>query len=277
MIHKTLLIAAVTIGLATVGITQYQRGPGPAGPGARSDRSDYPVWEIDAEFAQDVFTFARVEYNSGGYARRGMHWDNDFPDCDWNFSARLQELTSLKVDPNGHVVRLTDPALFDFPFIYMSNVQGMVLSDGEAGNLRRYLLQGGFLLADDFWAPAAWRHVREQMRRVFPDREPRELPADHEIFHNVYDLKEKPQIPSIFAWRRGDKFEYWHGDPQGDEAPHFWGLFDDRDRLMALLCHNNDVGDGWEREGEDHEYFEKYSVKQSYPLGINIVVYAMTH
>ena len=276
MIHKGWPVAAAAFCLcAGLGVAQSQRGP--EGPGDQPKRSDYPTWELDSEFPQDVFTFTRIQYDSGGYARRGLNWDNDYPDCDWNFSARLQELTSLKVHPNGQVLRLTDPALFEYPFIYMSNVQRMRLSDEEAKSLRHYLLRGGFLMADDFWAPEAWRHVRQEMKRVFPDLEPRELTLDHEIFHIIYDLKEKPQIPSIFAWRRGDKFEYWHGDPQGDEDPHFWGIFDDHNRLMALLCHNNDIGDGWEREGEDHEYFEKYSVKQSYPLGINILVYAMTH
>ena len=132
-------------------------------------------------------------------------------------------------------------------------------------------------MADDFWAPAAWQHVYTQMKRVFPNREPRELPKTHEIFNLIYDLKGKPQVPSIFAWQRGETFEYWHGDPQGDEGPHFWGFFDDNDRLMALLCHNNDIGDGWEREGENPDYFKEYSVRVSYPLGINIITYAMTH
>jgi hypothetical protein len=167
--------------------------------------------------------------------------------------------------------------LFDYPFIYMSNIGGMKLRDDEVLALRRYLLSGGFLMADDFWAPPAWRNVCAQMKRVFPKREPRELADDHPIFHLVFDLKGKPQVPSIFAWRQGHTFEYWHGDPQGDEDPHFWGLFDDRDRLMALLCHNNDIGDGWEREGEDKEYFRLYSERVSYPIGINIVMYAMTH
>ena len=92
-----------------------------------------------------------------------------------------------------------------------------------------------------------------------------------------YDLKQKPQAPSIQAWRRGWDFEYWHGDPRGDEGPHFWGYFDDSGRLMMLLCHNNDLCDGWEREGEDSEYFHQYSEKWSYPMGINIITYVMTH
>lgn len=241
-----------------------------------TNRSEYPMWEVDPAFQDDCFTFVRIEYGSSG-RRGGGGWSNDYPDGDWNFSYRLQELTSMKVDPNGRVLRLTDPELYDFPFIYMSNVQGMYLSSAEAACLRKYLLNGGFLMADDFWTPRAWRHVKREMTTVFPGRKPRELTLDHEIFHLVYDLKEMPRVPSIFAWRDGHMFEYWHGDPEGDEDSHFQGYFDDNGRLMALFCHNNDIGDGWEREGENHEYFEKFSVKVSYPLGINIVTYAMTH
>ncbi len=242
----------------------------------QSDRSDYTTWEIEKEFTDDVFTFVRIQFDSGGFGRGGG-WSNDFPDCDWNFSVRLHELTSLKVDPNGKVVRLTDPELFDYPFVFMSNVNRMNLADAEAEAMRKYCLKGGFVMADDFWAPAAWRHVKSQMKRVFPTLEPRELTRDHEIFNLVYELKGIPQVPSIFAWQQGDKFEYWHGDPEGDEAPHFWGYFDENDRLMALMCHNNDIGDGWEREGENKEYFIEYSERVSYPLGINIVTYVMTH
>jgi hypothetical protein len=270
------LAAAVTLSLiAVVGVAQFQGGRRGGRP--RPDRSSYPEWEIEEEFQHDVFTFARIQYDSWGSGRRGASWRNDFPDCDWNFSARLQELTSMQVDPNGVVLRLTDDKLFDYPFIYMSNVGNMSLSEPEMEGLRRYLLNGGFLMADDFWAPAAWRHVQAEMKQVFPNIKPRELAADHEIFHNVYDLHGKLQVPSIFAWRQGDTFEYWHGDPEGDPDPHFWGWFDDRGNLMALFCHNNDIGDGWEREGENTEFFHTYSERVSYPLGINIITYAMTH
>jgi hypothetical protein len=258
---------------AGAGFAQGARGRMPN----RATRDAPPTWTLPEHFQHDVFTFVRIQYDSAGSARRGSNWDNDFPDCDWNFSARLHQLTSLQVDPRGKVIRLTNPELFDYPFIYMSNIGAMRLREDEVLALRRYLLSGGFLMADDFWAPASWRNVQAEMKRVFPDRKPRELNDDHPIFHLIFDLKGKPQVPSIFAWRDGHTFEYWHGDPQGDEAPHFWGLFDDRDQLMALLCHNNDIGDGWEREGEDQEYFRLYSERVSYPLGINIVMYAMTH
>lgn len=275
-----LLVAIVGCAVATSVVVAQRGGVGGRRGGSRGrpqvQRSDYPVWETSEEFPQDVFTFARIRYRSyrGG---RGSSWDNDFPDCDWNFSYRLQELTSFEVDPNGCVLELTDPELFNYPFVYMSNVAGLVLSDAEVSAMRRYLLNGGFLMADDFWTRRQWQLVYDQMKRVFPDREPRELSWDHDIFHLVYDIRVKPQVPSIFAWKNGDTFEYWHGDPEGDEDPHFWAFFDDAGRIMALMCQNNDIGDGWEREGENREYFERYSQKVSYPLGINIVTYVMTH
>ena len=252
---------------------QWQRGR----PPRRAERNDYPTWEIEPGFRRDVFVFARVQFDTRGGSQRGRHWDNDFPDCDWNFSARLHELTSIKIDPVGKVVRLTDRELFGYPFLYMSNPAEIVLSDAETAALRRYLLNGGFLMADDFWTPRSWRHIRQQMKRVFPHSEPVELAPGHEIFHCVYDLQGKLQVPSIFAWRRGDSFEHWHGDSEGDEDPHFWALHDESGHMMALFCHNNDVGDGWEREGENLEYFHQYSERVSYPLGINIITYAMTH
>jgi hypothetical protein len=256
---------------------QRPRGRGGRGFQRTPDRSSFPTWANDAKFAHDVFTFARVQYDSYGGGRGGGAWQNDYPDCDINFSYRLQQLTALKVDPQGKVVRLTDPDLGDYPFLYLSNGQSMALSDDEAKALGAYLLKGGFIMVDDFWAPRAWEHIRGEFERILPGRAPRELELEHPIFHSVYDLKALPQVPSILAWRQGDKFEYWHGDPEGDEAPHFWGYFDDAGRLIALCCHNNDIGDGWEREGEESEYFRQYSEKWSYPLGINIVTYAMTH
>lgn len=260
-----------------LGDVQFRQGR----QGRAPSRADYPMWENAPGFTRDVFTFARIQYDSygmrGGGMRGGQSWSNDYPDCDWNFSVRLKELTSLKVHPEGQVLRLTDPELFDLPFIYMSNVQGISLSEEEIVALRRYLENGGFVMMDDFWAPAAWRHVREVMEQVLPGRAPQELTLDHDIFQVPYPLKEMPQVPSILAWRSGETFENWHEGPQEDEAPHFYGMHDAKGRLVALLCHNNDIGDGWEREGDNREYFEKFSNKVSYPLGINIITYAMTH
>ncbi len=241
------------------------------------DRDEFPQWEIDQDFKRDVFTFVRIQYDSIGPFGWWDRWDNDYPDGDWNFSHRLQELTSIEVAPDSKVLRLSDPELLNYPFAYMAGVQMMALTRHEKAALRRYLLGGGFLMMDDFWTPDAWNNVLAQMRGVFPKRLPQELTLDHPIFHTVYDLEELPQVVDIRTWRDGYRFEHWHGYSGGDEDPHFWAYFDDDGRMMALLCHNNDLGDGWEREGENHEYFSQFSEKWSYPMGINIVIYAMTH
>ncbi len=264
-----------------------QRGArGGAGGGGRPgggrtpgfDRSDYPMWEIEGAFQKDVFTFVRIEYDSMGGFGGGGGWRNDFPDCDLNFSGRLQQLTSMKVDPEAKYLRLTDPKLFEYPFIFMTNSGDMFLSTEEKACLRKYLLNGGFLMSDDFWAARSWQHIREVIKSVFPERELKELTLDHEIFHMVYDLNKLPQVPSIRAWSRGLTYEDWHGPYEGgDTSPHFWGLYDDNQRMMAIFCHNNDIADGWEREGEEVEFFQQYSMKCSYPFGINIITYAMSH
>jgi hypothetical protein len=261
-----LMLLAVSVGVAQrgrYGRRSYQPG----------ERNGVPEWKIDPAFKQDVFTFVRIQYTSWdeGY-RRGGNWATDYPDSDLNFSYRLQELTSLQVEPNPKVLRLTDQELFDYPFIYLLEPGRLVFDDLEIKALRRYLFNGGFLMVDDFWGEAEWQNFYIQFRRVFPDRELVELPLDHEIFHCVYDLKEKPQIPSInVAWAG-----YTYERPDAKEV-HYKALFDDKGRMMAIVCHNTDLGDGWEREGVDQWYFREFSEKKAYPMGINIVVYAMTH
>ena len=240
------------------------------------NRSDFPIWTIETPFEADVFTFARIKYTSLS-GSRGNRWQNDFPDSDWNFSYRLQELTSLKVDPNGKVLELTDPDLFNYPFLVMNGVGSLEFSIDEAQALRQHLLNGGFLMVDDFWGEQEWARMKDQMKMVFPNREPVDLPLTHRLFHIVYDMKLKPQVPDIRTWRNGSTFETNHGGSPGDELPHFQAYHDDQDRIIALLCHNNDLGDGWEREGAEPEYFETFSVPFSYPMGINIITYAMTN
>ena len=240
-----------------------------------TDRRGVPDWQVDPAFKHDVFTFVRVKYNSWG---RGGGWLTDYPDSDLNFPFRLQQLTSLKVDPQPKIVELTDDALFDYPFVYMIEPGGLQFTDDEVVNLRRYLLNGGFLMVDDFWGEDEWDNFYQEIKRVFPEpaQEPRELDISHKIFNCVYVLKEKPQVPSIhWAVRNRDTgitYERWDA-----KEVHYKGIFDDKGRMMAIICHNTDLGDGWEREGEDEWYFREFAEKKSYPMGINIVFYAMTH
>lgn len=233
-------------------------------------------------FPQNCFTFCRIEYDSGagrGWGRR--KWRTDYPDSDNNFSLRLSQLTSIEVNHHADgtirhdIVRLDQPELRNYPFIYMIEVGNISLSELERECLKKYLLRGGFLMVDDFWGEEEWEGwVREFDQVLPPDEYPRfEIPLDHPIYHMVFDVKEVPQVPSINNWySTGLTFE--RGDAQ---TPHIWGVNDKEGRLMAVICHNTDLGDGWEREGENQEYFKEFSVKKAYPMGINIVVYAMTH
>ena len=240
------------------------------------DRRNIPEWHLEPQFERDCFTFVRIKYRSTR-DRSSYAWWTDYPDADLNLSWRLHQMTSMKVDPNGKVIELLDKELFRYPFIFMSGVPAIVLDDDEIRALRRYLLSGGFLMVDDFWGEAHWQHFDEEViQRVFPGREAVELQLEHPIFHCVFDLKEKPQIPNVHhAMRNRGSGVTW--EVADGQTPHYRGIWDDKGRLVMLMCHNTDLGDGWEEEGTDPYYFAEFSEPKAYPLGINIIVYALTH
>ena len=290
---KHVVLLLIFVGIAGTGLVFAQRYSrrGPRSYDRRYDnRRGVPEWTPDREFSHDVFTFVRIRYSSGygggGYGRgrgrgrgfSGGNWAVDYPDSDLNFSYRLHQLTSMEVNPDGLVLELTDPRLFDYPFIYIVEPGRLVFSEDEVKQLRRYLLNGGFLMVDDFWGEAEWDNFYYQIKRVFPEREPHELPYSHPIFRAVFELKEKPQIPSIgAAWDGRSQGITWERRNSDTSTPHYKAIRDDKGRIMSIICHNTDLGDGWEREGEDEWYFREFSEKSAYPLGINIVFYAMTH
>jgi hypothetical protein len=283
---KRVLIAAtalIVLSVVTASVVaQYRGRRGSRGsrqvPGEELiDRRGVPDWEVDPHFKSDVFTFVRIKYGTRG-GRWGGDWTTDYPDAELNFSFRLQQLTSLKVNPTPKVLELTDDELFDYPFIYIVEPGDLYFTEEEVAALRKYLLNGGFLMVDDFWGEAEWENFYEQIKRVFPDdkQEPRELDLSHPIFHCVFDLKEKPQLPSIgWAQRARVTGETW--ERYDAKVPHYKAIVDDKGRMMVIICHNTDNGDGWEREGEDEWYFREFSEKKAYPVGINIVFYALTH
>ena len=238
------------------------------------------------------FTFVRVEYDSiGGYGeswynydgRTWRRWETDYPEAEENFLLRIRELSTIKVNPRPLALRLTDPRIGDYPFVYMCDPGWMDLSKQEVAALRTYLTNGGFLWIDDFWGHAEWMNLEQQMERVFPDRRWRDIPKDHPILNIVFPLEECPQVPAKIFW---DSFGETFDDPRGHREPtggisgvrqnNFRGLFADDGRLLALATHNNDIGDGWERETENEQFFQIFSTK-AYAIGINIITYALTH
>jgi hypothetical protein len=134
-------------------------------------------------------------------------------------------------------------------------------------------------MADDFWGRDEYTSFSQQLKRVFPEREPVELPLEHKIFHCVFDLKEKPQVPAIaYALEGREQGITWEsGHPGGDTiTPHYKAILDDEDRIMVLMCHNTDLSDGWERAGDDVWYADEFSAKKALPMGINVIFYALT-
>ena len=129
---------------------------------------------------------------------------------------------------------------------------------------------------DDFWGEREWQNLEDEMSRVFPDRKFEELPLSHPLYHCVFEIKAKGQVPAV---DRGVASEYTGVTWEREDAQevHHRGISDDKGRLMVIATHNTDNGDGWEREGESDYYFHNFSEKIAYPLGINIVFYAMTH
>ena len=252
--------------------------------------TEIPDWTNSPDFAKDVFTFTRILYrwNSADARTPGMlRWVNDYPDADLNLSWRVQQLTSLKTDPDARVLKLTDPALLDYPFIYMVKPWGLDLTDQEVPILRKYLLNGGVLMADDFWGDTQWNSFEAQMKRVLPERTWTNLPLTHPIFHCVFPIAtadiNKLQVPSLPRWEGSQnpysgRYGGW-GARAGDGSPdmHVRAWLDDQGRIMIIATHNTDNGDGWEREGENHDYFQIFSEQRAYPLGINIIYYVMTH
>jgi hypothetical protein len=233
-----------------------------------------PYWTNATGFEKDTFTFVRIIRQSGGYS--GGSWETDAPDSDLNFSYRLQQLTSIKVNPNGLFLRLTDPDLSDYPFIYMVEPGSLRLDDDEVAALRKYLLNGGFLWLDDFWGEGEWNNMERVLKEVFPDRSFIDLPLDHPLYHCVFDIRAKDQVPNVeigtasqftgITWERADA-----------KVVHHRVILDDKGRIMAFATHNTDNGDGWEWEGNNHYYFEHFSEKIAYPLAVNVIFYVMTH
>jgi hypothetical protein len=229
-----------------------------------------PEWTNPVGFEKDVFTFARLRYDSPGRSipvgRNRGGWTTDLPDADLNLSYRIQQMTAIKVDPNGRLVRATEPELADYPFLFISAPGSLALTDDEVTALRGYLQNGGFILTTDSWGDNDENNINRMFQRVLPGSRFIELPIEHPLYHVVFNITQKAQVANI---RIGMKIP-------GTKISHRV-IFDDKGRIMVMVLHNSDDSDGWEREGEDHDYFEQYSEKIAYPLAMNILIYQMTH
>ncbi len=231
-------------------------------------------------FGDGTFAHCKIMYRSVWREANGYGWSTDYPYAGINLMIRVSELTKTPVsrdtksDPNYWVVRLTDEALFHCPFTMASDVGTAEFSPAEVKALRDYLLKGGFLWVDDFWGTHAWDVWAAEMRKVLPEYSIVDVPAAHPIRHMFFEVPQIPQVTSINFWRASGGAT----SERGPDSPHpdFRMIADAKNRIMVLMTHNTDIGDSWEREGEDHEFFLQFS-PAGYSLGINVVLYALTH
>ena len=216
--------------------------------------------------------FRCPEFGGGNFfPPQGLGWSMDSPGADCKYMVGIQRLTNLHVYPNPNMIRITDPDLFNYPMAYIVEPGGLDLSDEEVKILREYLLRGGFIHADDFWGLQEKANFEYEFRRILPEYRMEVLSLSHEVFHTFFDIKETLLIPGERAgclglpgWERPD-----------DREPRIYGISDEKGRLMVVVTYNSDLGDAWEYMDEKC-YPEKFS-GQAYRLGMNFIIYGMTH
>lgn len=242
-----------------------------------------PTRMAPADFPDRRFAVCRLMYTQVRREPAGGGWRTDYPYGEINLSIRLSELTKTAVSwggtrlPNHYVVRASDDALFQCPFVIASDVGTIGLGPAEAERLRAYLLKGGFLWVDDFWGTLAWEHWSRELAKVFPPDEfaIEDVPIDDPIFRSQFIVTKVPQITNIGFWRSTGGAET--SERGADSAvAHFRVVRDRHGRIMVAMTHNTDVADSWEREGDDPAFFLQFS-PDGYAVGINVLLHAMTH
>ena len=275
--------AAVTVALLLAAtLAEAQRGFG--GRGGWGGEVGAPPKFANVTDFDGSWHFCRLMYRSVRSQQRGLGWGTDYPNADINFSIRLSELTKTQVgfqggrerDPNHLVVRPTDPELFQCPFVMASDPGSAGFSPEDADGLRQYLLKGGFLWADDFWGPWAWDAFISEIGKALPPGEypVKEITAEHPIYRVLFPIAKIPQVPSMQFWRMtggatSEMDEY-------SATAHMAAILDKQGRIMVLMTHNTDIADSWEREADDPQFFFHFS-PNGYAVGLNAVLYAMTH
>jgi hypothetical protein len=212
---------------------------------------------------QFVYTRIKFDPGDGEYGRRwgDVKWDHDYPASDMHFPRIIRGITSVSTAVKGsNIYTFDDPDLFRFPFVYLCEPGFLTLNDREVSNARAYLLKGGFILFDDF-VDEQWDNFESEMKRILPDARPIELDVDHPIFHSFFNMK---------------RIDFPH--PYRQVLPHYYGIFENNDptkRMMAIVNYDNDVSEYW--EWSDTDEMPADITNEAYKLGVNYLVYSMTH
>jgi hypothetical protein len=271
MFRRVLVVVLLVIAAASAAWAQRFRvmeGPG------------MPLHMPPPHFSDGAFTICKMMFTSNRREANGFGWSTDYPFAGLNLMLRSSELTKTRISKDTHgdarywTVHLTDDALFDCPFLVGSDVGTIGLAPTEIKRLRDYLLKGGFLWVDDFWGEYAWQIWETELRKALPSGAfPMiDLPVTHPLFHVLYDVKGVAQIPSINVWLGTGQTS----ERVDSQVPHARAILDDKQHVLVLITHNTDYSDAFEREGENHAYFERFA-GVGYAFGINALLYALSH
>ena len=256
-----------------------------------------PGWKTEDQFPE--FYFTRVEYTDtrGRGPRLGVPsadfahghslgdrlarfygaWLTDTWDADYQFMWGIQRLTNTRISMHPHPMEIMDPHLFEYPYIYAVEPGQMELSQQEADRLREYLLRGGFWHVDDFWGLRQFDQFARQVKKIFPDKQIVDLHLTDPVFHSFFDIDEMLQPPNDYNGRAytysGGRTPTW--EQPDDTEPKVRGVLDEHGRLMILITYNSDLGDAWEWM-DDPDYPTKFT-GYAYKLGLNSIIYTMTH
>ncbi len=231
---------------------------------------------VDDRFADLQWRFVRIRYHFITEGTRtaedyyGEPWYIDAPAAEQNLSRRVKTATTIQVE-DPIVLTLDDPRLFTYPWIYFVEGGNLKMHDEDVANLREFLLRGGTATFDDFHGPYEWANVEKELKRVFPDRDIVEVPKDHPVFSCFYKIDSYPQVAGLGSFLQGRSWE------KGGFVSHLRAILDDTGRPMVFINWNTDMGDGWEwSNAEEFPGYIKYTA-MAYRMGINEIVYALTH
>jgi len=281
--RRRTLFLLVAILVASAGYTYAQFGRGGFGRSGLVGEQGDPAELQPKELPDANVAGCHLLYTSNRREANGAGWRTDYPWGQRHLLLRLSELTKTHVSwltpnvPHVWLVRLTDEALFRCPYVMASDVGTIELSDEEALRLRQYLEKGGFVWVDDFWGDAAWEQWSSELAKAMPPSEYpiEDVPPGDPLFKTMFEVPGVPQVTSIRFWRT---YGGTTTSERGEESavPHLRAIRDKHGRIMAVMTHNTDVSDSWEREGEDPQFFYQFSPR-GYGLGIDVLLYAMTH
>jgi Domain of unknown function (DUF4159) len=278
-------LALLCGGLALAGVVCAFQRPFRQFPGVEYSIGEIPLPEDYQEKTE--WAFARLMYPPGegginGYFHRDLDWHigrsdwtQDFPRADRHFSLAVRRLTRLHVRSVEQCVNLDEGDAYDWPWLYAVQVGEWGLTHAQTQALREYLLRGGFFMADDFHGKFEWDVFEKVIKEVFPDRQIVDVPDNDPIFHSIYDVSTRLQVPG-WAWRwQGFKTPQYAVSRDDGKGAHWRAIYDDHGRVMVAISYNSDIGDAWEW-ADNVQYPEKLA-DQSIRMGVNYIIYSMTH